>query len=76
MGATAFQFRPKSAIPLIDVDADGALRAFHLAGRAQGDQPDGAQTRLEAHDVIVKASRSKGATASVDTCRCCPRATR
>jgi len=31
MGATAFQ-SDSSAIPLIDVDAEDAVRAFHLLG--------------------------------------------
>jgi len=73
MGCDGLSIRQKVAIPLIDVDAAGALRAFHLLGGPQGDQPERCATSLEAHDVIVKRASRPGAYCIWSIpCRCCP----
>ena len=65
MGATAFQ-SDSSAIPLIDVDAEDAVRAFHLlGGRKVINQT--VRNSLDAHDVIVKGISSKALLHLVDT---------
>ena len=69
MSATAF-LSESDNFPLIDAEAEDAVRAFRLLGGRKVIKQT-VRNSLDAHDVIVK-----GCCISLTLCRCCRRAMR